>query len=104
MYGTVTVLTPSTAAHIDDVAAELESLVSDVASAPALVAVYVLVTDPGELVMVTLYRSEADAEALSAQVRPRLGATVGRHLAAPPQRYAGPVILAGGAGSHQPDR
>jgi hypothetical protein len=93
MYGTVTILDALDAEHAGAIGRALAALVDELSDASELVGAHVLATAPEELVLMTLYRSEEAAEALSARIRPQLGALVGPHLASAPRRLAGPAIF-----------
>jgi hypothetical protein len=98
MYATVTRLTASDEAHRERLTDGLASLLDDVADAPELLGAYVLATGEREVALVTVYASESAAELLGARFRPRLAERVGPHLAGPPQRLAGPVVMTIGDG------
>jgi hypothetical protein len=53
---------------------------------------YVARTGPSELTMITIYDSEAASETASGQLRRTLSASVGPHVAHPPERAAGEVV------------
>jgi hypothetical protein len=93
MYGTVTILNARDAEHGVAIGRAIQAIVDDLADAAELVSAHVLATAPEELVLITLYRSEEAAEALSARIRPQLGALLGPHVASPPRRLAGPAIF-----------
>jgi hypothetical protein len=53
---------------------------------------FVVRTGLRELTMVTIYDSEAASDRASGQLRPILSASVGPHVARPPERAAGEVV------------
>ena len=94
MYGTITAIKARDVDHRDAIQQSIETLVDQLSDASELVGIYLFATAADELALVTLYQDEAAAEALSARTRAHLGQLVGPHVAAPPQRLAGPAILA----------
>ena len=93
MYATVTEIALKSPTDLEQAVEALVELHAEVRQIPGFNALYVIRTGEQALVMVTLYASEQDAEALSAQARARLGQIIGPHVSAPPRRIAGDIVL-----------
>ncbi len=93
MYATVTEITCKTAVDLEQAVGKLDVLHAEVRHLPGFTALYVIRTAEQVMVMVTLYASEEEADAVSAQVRTHLGNVIGPHVSGPPRRAAGNVVL-----------
>ncbi len=93
MYGTTTRLRLKGERDLHAAIRALEQLVSEARSIAGFRECYVLHTEVHELTMVTIYASEEDANAVMGQLRPKLTEKIGPHIAAPPERAAGNVVV-----------
>jgi hypothetical protein len=72
--------------------AQLGALLPELAKLPGVVACYHVQTGPREIVNVTVYASQADAQAGLANLGPRVQGVLGPLVEAPPQVASGPVV------------
>jgi hypothetical protein len=93
MYATVTELTCKSSVDLEHIVGKLKELSAEVQHLPGLSTLYVIKTAEQNLVMVTLYASQADAEEVSTQVRTHLGQLIGEHVSGPPRRASGEVLF-----------
>lgn len=91
-FGTVTRLSFDGAEATAEAVTGLAELLDEAAGRYGFVAGHLLRADEAELILVTVYSSEAAAESLSAELRPRMAETVGPLVRQPPDRSEGDVV------------
>jgi hypothetical protein len=92
MFGTVTRLSFETPDATMAAAEGLDSLLEEVRGREGFGSGHLIRTGEAELVLVTTYSSEEAADAISAELRPRLAGTIGSLVAGPPERLAGAIV------------
>jgi hypothetical protein len=94
MYATITKLQIKAEEQAVEAVEGLSVLLDEAGGLPGLLQGRVVRSGPRELVMVTVYESEAAAGAAGARMRPRLGETIGPIVTGAPDRWDGPVVAA----------
>ncbi|MDN5759567.1 MAG: hypothetical protein L0H59_13725 [Tomitella sp.] len=94
MYATITILTFQDAASESSAMSDLRRLIDRAGQLPEVEYVYVVHTADVQVTMLTAYSDEHAADTASELIGPELRQALGTRVAGPPQRLAGPIMIA----------
>jgi hypothetical protein len=94
MYATITKLQIKAEEQAVEAVEGLNELLAEVGGLAGRLQSRVVRSGPRELVMVTVYESEAAAAAAGDQMRPKLAQRIGPMVTGAPDRWSGPVVAA----------